>query len=356
MTNANTANLTASGLIAGAYVFRLTVTDNQGATGFDDVNVTVSSNTPPTANAGADKAVTLPANSVVINGTGSDPGGSISTYAWTRQSGPNTPTLSGANTANLTVSGMIAGTYVYRLTVTDNGGLTGFDDVNIVVSSAPTTNIALNKVTTVSSVEAAGTPGSAAVDGNATSRWSSAFADPQWIYVDLAASYNVSRVKITWEGAYGRDYLVQVSANASTWTTIKTVTGNTVLVNDHTGLSGIGRYVRIYGTARGTVYGYSIFELEVYGTSAGARMATQDIYFEEDAESEISFYPNPAKDFVYVKGLKNGTPVSMITTDSRIISKEVADESIDIRDMPSGLYVLYAHDGLRAVRSKVLIE
>ncbi len=62
-------------------------------------------------------------------------------------------------------------------------------------------NIALNKPVTVSSTEAVGTPGSAAVDGIATSRWGSAFTDPQWIYVDLGATYNVNRVKITWEAA-----------------------------------------------------------------------------------------------------------------------------------------------------------
>ncbi|GAB3823293.1 carbohydrate-binding protein [Hymenobacter jeollabukensis] len=137
-------------------------------------------------------------------------------------------------------------------------------------AAAAAPNLALNKPTFTSSTENAGTPGSAAVDGNATStRWSSAFSDPQWLYVDLGASYSVSRVKLTWEGAYGKDYLVQVSADAATWTTIRTVAGNATLVNDHTGLTGTGRYVRIYGTARGTAYGYSLYELEVYGTAAG---------------------------------------------------------------------------------------
>jgi beta-glucanase (GH16 family) len=268
LSGAATATLTASGLISGTYVFRLTATDNAGATGTDDVNVIVLLNTPPVSNAGPDNSITLPTSSVVINGSGTDTNGTITSYAWTRRSGPSTPTLSGANTANLTVSGMIAGTYVFRLTVTDNGGLTAFDDVNIVVSPATATNLALNKATTVSSIENAGTPSSAAVDGSLTSRWSSAFSDPQWIYVDLGSNYAVNRVKITWEGAYGKDYLVQISTNTTTWTTIKTVTSNTTLVNNHTGLTGSGRYVRIYGTARGTAYGYSIYELEVYGTTS----------------------------------------------------------------------------------------
>ncbi len=56
----------------------------------------------------------------------------------------------------------------------------------------------------------------------------------------------------------------------SNWSPLKSVTGNTTLVNDHTGLSGAGRYVRINCTARGTEWGYSIYELEVYGTEAAA--------------------------------------------------------------------------------------
>src|SRR5829696_1393217 len=55
---------------------------------------------------------------------------------------------------------------------------------------------------TVSSTESAAFPGSAAVDGNAGTRWSSAFADPQWIRVDLGSARAVSRVVLRWEAAY----------------------------------------------------------------------------------------------------------------------------------------------------------
>src|SRR5689334_15027160 len=116
-------------------------------------------------------------------------------------------------------------------------------------------NIALNKPVVTSSVQS-GTSytGNLAVDGNTGTRWSSASSDPQWIYVDLGSQYNITRVKITWETALGKNYTIDVSNDASTWTTIHTATGNTALVNDNTGLSGTGRYLRIYGTARGTIY------------------------------------------------------------------------------------------------------
>ncbi len=146
LSGATTTSLTASNLIAGTYLFRLTATDNNGVSAFDEVVVivagsTVPGNLAPSANAGADKAITLPVNSVSLTGSGTDPDGTIAAYAWTFRSGPNTPVLSGANTTTLTTSSLIAGTYVIRLTVTDNGGLTAFDDVSIVVAASTTTNL-----------------------------------------------------------------------------------------------------------------------------------------------------------------------------------------------------------------------
>src|SRR5688572_10450362 len=130
-------------------------------------------------------------------------------------------------------------------------------------------NIAQGKPTTVSSVESSSYPGSNAVDGNTGTRWASvSFSDPQWIYVDLQATYNISRVRLNWEAAYATAYQVQVSANASTWTTIYSTTTGNGAIDDLTGLSGTGRYVRIYGTQRGSQWGYSLYEFEVFGTAS----------------------------------------------------------------------------------------
>lgn len=128
------------------------------------------------------------------------------------------------------------------------------------------TNLARGKPVSASSVETTGFEAAKAVDGNSSTRWSSSYADAQWLMVDLGASYNLNRVKITWEAAYGKNYTLQTSSDGKSWKTIKTVTGNTSLSNDHTGLSGSGRYVRMNGSLRGTPWGYSIFEFEVYGT------------------------------------------------------------------------------------------
>lgn len=138
-SSTTTATTTVSTLVAGSYTFRLRVTDNGGTTATDDVTVTVGTavNQAPVANAGSDKSITLPVSTVVLNGSGTDVGGTIVSYLWQRLTGPNTPTMSATNTASITLSGLIQGTYTYRLTVTDNGGATGFDDVNITVIGEP---------------------------------------------------------------------------------------------------------------------------------------------------------------------------------------------------------------------------
>ncbi|MEU4729919.1 discoidin domain-containing protein [Streptomyces sp. NPDC023588] len=130
--------------------------------------------------------------------------------------------------------------------------------------------ISRGKPATASSTETSSLGAKNAFDGNPATRWASAEgADPQWIRVDLGASATVSRVRLTWEAAYARAYRVEVSADGATWTALATETAGNGGVDDWTGLAGKGRYLRIHGTARGTAYGYSLFEAEVYGVVDG---------------------------------------------------------------------------------------
>ncbi|MBN1410874.1 MAG: discoidin domain-containing protein, partial [Spirochaetales bacterium] len=131
------------------------------------------------------------------------------------------------------------------------------------------TNLALNKTASSSSVEAAGMEANYAVDGNTGTRWSSAFSDPQWIMVDLGAVYTVSSVVLNWETAFGSAYQIQVSNDGSSWTSIYSTTTGSGGV-ETLAVSGSGRYIRMYGTARDTGYGYSLWEFEVYGGGTAA--------------------------------------------------------------------------------------
>jgi hypothetical protein len=134
---------------------------------------------------------------------------------------------------------------------------------------APTNEVALS--------ERNGNVASGAIDGNFGTRWESAQGiDPEWIYIDFGSPVFINRVRIIWETACGKNYDLQISNDATTWNTMRSITGNSLsnfgaptdwsMAADHTGLSGVGRYLRIFGTARCTTnYGYSIWEMQVYG-------------------------------------------------------------------------------------------
>src|SRR2546423_109940 len=135
-------------------------------------------------------------------------------------------------------------------------------------AGAATTLLSQGKPATASSTENAGTPASAAFDGGAGTRWASAWADPQWLQVDLGASVSVCQVVLTWEAAYASAFQIQVSADAATWNTVystTTGTGGTQKLQ----VNGTGRYVRMYATARATGFGYSLWEFQVFTTGGG---------------------------------------------------------------------------------------
>ncbi len=129
------------------------------------------------------------------------------------------------------------------------------------------TNLALGKTAVASSIEGTGFEASNATDGNSATRWASTEgSNNEWIYVDLGSIQNINRVKLNWEAAYGKGYKIQVSTNSTTWTDAFTTTTGNGAIDDVTFTAKSGRYVRVLGTARGTAYGYSLFDFEVYGS------------------------------------------------------------------------------------------
>jgi hypothetical protein len=160
-----------------------------------------------------------------------------------------------------------AGTSSTTVTARDGTGATGTTTFTWTVNPAGggcgTTNVALNKTVTASSQQNAAFPPPGAVDGNAGTRWSSAAADPQWLQVDLGSAQAVCRVVLNWETAYATAFQVQTSTDGTTWTSIYSTTTGTGGVQT-LNVSGTGRYIRMYGTARATQYGYSLWEFQVF--------------------------------------------------------------------------------------------
>ncbi|HMU62975.1 MAG TPA: PKD domain-containing protein, partial [Gemmatimonadales bacterium] len=128
-------------LVQGVYRFELVVTDNNGATGRDTMTVTVNAAPPPNqapaANAGPDQTITLPVNTVTVNGSGTDPDGTITAYLWTKISGPASYTIASPASATTVINNLIQGTYQFELRVTDNNGAFGRDTMIVTVNAAP---------------------------------------------------------------------------------------------------------------------------------------------------------------------------------------------------------------------------
>jgi uncharacterized protein YjdB len=198
------------------------------------------------------------------------------------------------------VTAVSAGTAIITATANDktNGTLTASCTVTVKNLS----NIALSKSVTVSSSESATYPGSNAVDGNTTTRWASAFSDPQWIQIDLGASYKIYNVILNWEAASAKDYAIQISADGSTgWTTIATKTGMATGARvDNLSVAGTGRYIKMNGTARTSIYGYSLFEFGVYGESdvvipvTGVNISPTSVSVATNSTSQLSAVVAPS--------------------------------------------------------------
>ena len=149
----------------------------------------------------------------------------------------------------------------------------------------PEVNIALNKTSKASSEFTDSNDGNKtyqsllAFDGKGTnetvdgkqSRWVSLrtkddpTATSQWIYVDLEADYDISKVVLNWEGNGAKEYKVQISNDGQNWTDISHITDGKGGIDELTYKNTTGRYVRMLGIEPGGIYGYSLWEFEVYG-------------------------------------------------------------------------------------------
>jgi hypothetical protein len=232
------------------------------------------------------------------------------------------------NGTAVTLNQEIATAQIGTLAYTPDSGYTGSDSfqwngsdgslyaatdaaVNLSINAA-VANLALGK-TAVASTSYPGLPPSNTTDGNVNSRWSSQFSDSQWIHVDFGSVYTINRVVLRWETAYGRGYKIQVSNDASTWSDVYTTTAGDGSVDDIMLASpASGRYVRMLGTQRATVYGYSLYELEVYGGGGGAPEITVLGNGLSIADGDVTPSAADGTDFGSVG--QGGTPISRTFT------------------------------------------
>jgi hypothetical protein len=119
-----------------------------------------------------------------------------------------------------------------------------------------------------SSTQFSYTPASAAVDGVYSTRWSSNFTDNEWLAVDLGSVARIDNVRITWEHAFAKRYALQTAASFNgPWTTAVTIDDGAFGTTVSPSIGVNARYLRMLGRERATQYGYSIWEMDVYGSN-----------------------------------------------------------------------------------------
>jgi hypothetical protein len=297
-------------------------------------------------------SINFPATSIEMSGNTYDPNGDTIAIQWKQVTGPGTAAFNNYTIANPTISNLVLGEYVFQMTATANGKS---DSARITVN-VNATNIAKGKTASASTTQS-GNPASAAVDGNMNTRWSSLDSDPQWIKVDLGATYNLIGAKIVWEAAFAKKFSIDVSSDDENWNAVyNTITG-TGGTSSYS-FNATARYIRMYSTQRNNQsqwWGNSIYEFEVYGTLVPSSNNLTN-------ESKISFYPNPFTNTVTIENLSSAgeSHITIYDYSGRIILAEVFDANqsqiiIDVSDFDPGLYIVRLNNG-ESILSRSMVK
>lgn len=273
---------------------------------------------------------------VTFDGSGST--GTNLTYKWDLGNG-STSTVAKPSATYTTEK-----TYTVKLTVksgTDSSVAT--TTIKAVDPSKMPLIISKGKPVVASSIQSSSdvTPSEVAAtnvnDGITTTRWSSAFSVPQWIQIDLGnTATKVNYVKLIWEASYATAYKIEISNNggeSGTWTTLANITngdGGT----DSIAVSGTGRYIRMYASAKNSQYGVSLYEFQV------GQYPTSVIMNDRVPLSRSLYGIHRRGEFVYANLPTNGSEwgYSLSTISGRVIQKsQVNANGLTQFKLPSNL-------------------
>ena len=342
------AQTSVSNLAQGVYTFQLKVTDNSGVTATDVVTVTVKAAPvvpgAPSANAGSDQNITLPANSVTLTGSGSETNGSIVGFAWSQTGGPTTATIATPGQAQTGVSNLAEGVYTFQLKVTDNSGVTATDVVTVTVNAAAATpNVA--PVAIAGPDQAVDLPVTVTLDGSASYDPDGSIVKYSWMQVSGLGGVSITSSATAKATVYGLQPGVYVfrlmvtdndGATGTSEVTITVSAGNLTLfanagvtdtvalpvteaiLNGSLSSTSTGTIVSytweqesgpqtailtspdsVYTLATGLIAGNYVFKLTVKddsGNEASADVTIVVLGNNQRYVEDIKLYPNPAHD------------------------------------------------------------
>src|SRR5580692_6517052 len=208
-----TTTFTDAGLTNGkTYFYNVAANNSVGVSpDTNEVSVTpAASATAPPAPTGL--AATAGNGSVGLTWNASATATSYSIYRGTAPGAEGTTPIGTATSNSFTDTGLTNGTaYYYKVTASNSAGTSPGSNEATATPTGGSGALLLSQghPATASSVQGAGYPASNAVDGNLSTRWSSAFSDPQWLEVDLGATHSVSKVVLYWEAAYATAFQIQ---------------------------------------------------------------------------------------------------------------------------------------------------
>ena len=183
-------------------------------------------------------------------------------------------------------------------------------------------------------------------DGLMNTRWSSTFSEPHFIVVDLLDPYSVSKIVINWEAAFASKYEIYTSLDSVQWQLYyNEVAGNGAKDEFLTPITA--RYIKINCTQRSTPYGFSIYELEVYGYLS----ITSNLGIKPAYSKSICISPNPFNEFItlsYISEEESSAKALLIDSQGRKVwesdnIKLIAGSNkieFNINNITSGIYYL----------------
>ena len=233
-------------------------------------------------------------------------------------------------------------------------------------------NIALNKPAKARSEYSSSLSAKNAFDGSVEktssfqSRWASDRKhNDDWIYVDLQASYEISNIVLNWEGAYAKEYKLQVSEDAENWTDITHVTEGKVGITEFNYEEpATGRYVRMLGVEPVGGYGYSIWEFEVYGALVGEQSEPEpeeiNIALNKPSKASSEYIdPNDGSKQYYSSLAFDGSSTAINGKQSRWVSNRNSNDEwiyVDLEDTYDISKIVLNWEGTSKHEYKILVS